>query len=336
MLDKEKVELLKKSTAGLKSYRVIAVIPAFNEAHSIGKVLERVGKHVSEIIVVDDGSTDGTGDIASSMGVTVLRNARNMGKGFALKRGFLECLRKAPHVVITLDADGQHDPNDIPNLLLPINEKRADIVIGSRYVKGSRMDAPLVRKIGLATINSLNKHLLSSSVIDSQSGFRAYSKRTFNLLVSSAGYGAEVEQLNELHAHGFKVAEVPVSIQYKDLVKTSKRNFILHGVSIASTILRIAIETRPLLYFGVAGLSLIVSFALASYFTIYYFNTTGYFSIPLALIAIGLGVIGSMFLLVSFVFYVLKRIKEREDAIATILLELLRQEKATISGSSDD
>ena len=117
----------------IKTENVIAIIPAYNEVNNIVNIINQVKNHVSSIIVIDDGSVDDTYKLALSTNIKVVRNNRNRGKGAALKRGFLESLKHNPDIVITIDADGQHDPEDIPILLKPIQEGMADLVIGSRY-----------------------------------------------------------------------------------------------------------------------------------------------------------------------------------------------------------
>lgn len=296
---------------------VIALIPAYNESQNIGKIIAETSKHVSSIIVVDDGSYDNTAIVAASMNAKVIRNGRNMGKGIALKRGLIECLKYTPDIIVTLDADGQHDPTEIPKLVSPIENEEADIVIGSRYEKNGKsnslVEVPLIRRIGLSFIDLLNRSLMKTTIRDSQSGFRAYTLGVLNLIsnYSSKDYGVETEQLAAAELYGFRIVEVPITIRYQGLVNTSKKNSVLHGANIVSTILRIAIERRPLLFFGLTGTFLLVAAVITISEMLLIFNQTRYFSLPLALITLGLLFLGSMLILVSFVFYGLKRIRER-------------------------
>ena len=130
--------------------------------------------------MIDDGSSDSTASICHSLGVTVIRNSRRMGKGLALKRGLIEALKHNPDIVVILDADGQHSPSDIPKLTRPIEELEADIVIGSRYSKKTAQEIPRLRKFGLSVINKLSSYLIKTRIKDSQSGFRAYGKRIWS------------------------------------------------------------------------------------------------------------------------------------------------------------
>jgi glycosyltransferase involved in cell wall biosynthesis len=252
-----------------------------------------------------------------------------MGKGVALKRGLIECLKYDPDMVITIDADGQHDPSDIPKLIEPIKSEYADVVIGSRYVKEASSDAPTYRKIGLNLLNGTNRFLVKSSVRDGNSGYRAYAKAALSTILKydTAGYGVELEQLAALEDAGFTVMEVPVTIKYKGLINTSKRSPVFHGIHVLTSIFRIAVERKPLLFFGVTGFVLIVLSMIPIFLMIDLFNQSRYFSLPLALVGISFAFTGSMLVLISFVFFALKRIRQREEVIATTLLDLLNKMK---------
>jgi glycosyltransferase involved in cell wall biosynthesis len=296
---------------------VIAIIPAHNEYETIGKVVSEASKYVTLVIVVDDGSSDNTAEVAASMNARVVRNRHNTGKGAALKRGLIECLKYSPDVVITLDGDGQHDPAEIPKLLDPIEKEEADIVIGSRYGKShSLLEIPRYRRIGLSFIDFMNRNLTSSKIKDTQSGFRVYTKYVISIMskYSSTGFGVETEQLATAELYGLRIVEVPITIRYNGLNSTSQRNPFFHGMAIISTILDIAVEKRPLLFFGVSGLILMIaSVATAVIATQLYVKTT-YFSIPLTIIALGLVLLGFMLILISLVLHELKRIPERWNA----------------------
>ena len=159
---------------GLKPF-ILACIPAYNEEKTIGAILDQAFRHVEQVVVCDDGSTDGTNEVARRKGATVVRNPYNMGKGRALQACFRLADRIAPDVIVVMDADGQHDPEDIPRLVAPILEGEADLVIGSRYVEGSSTDAPLYRRVGLSIVNVFNQ-TANDDVKDTQSGFRAFNK----------------------------------------------------------------------------------------------------------------------------------------------------------------
>jgi len=296
-----------------KFENIIAVIPAYNESLRIRELINIARKYVTQVVVIDDGSTDDTFTQANHCEAIVLRTRRNRGKGAALRRGFRECMKYNPDIIVTLDADGQHDPTEIPKLLEPIVKGFADMVIGSRYSTNSIHEIPLIRGIGLSVINALNKSLVSVNVRDTQSGFRAYSRTVFGTVSDyySDGYGAETEQLAQVEVYGFDIVEVPVNIRYKGLEKTSKKNPISHGLHLITTILKVAVEKKPLFFFGLTGLAFILSSLLPIAFILDLFNETRYFSIPFALLALGLVFIGSLLIVVSFVLYALKRIRTK-------------------------
>jgi glycosyltransferase involved in cell wall biosynthesis len=242
-----------------------------------------------------------------------------MGKGAALKKGLIECSKhNNVDIVITLDADGQHDPADIPRIVKPIENGEADIVIGSRYMQNAD-EIPKFRRIGLSTINYLNRVFMKSTINDSQSGFRAYKKNVLSIISSydSRGYGVETEQLAAAQSHGLRIVEVPINIKYSGLLNTSKRNSVLHGANILSTTLKIAVERRPLLFFGLAGLFLIGMAIITTSDMLIIFNATRYFSIPLALITLGLATIGSLLIMASLIFHALNRIRDKYKVTAT-------------------
>jgi glycosyltransferase involved in cell wall biosynthesis len=298
-----------------KSQVIIAIIPAYNENETIGKVVDETNKYVSFVIVVDDGSSDNTSEVAASMNARVVRNKYNAGKGAALKRGFVECLKYNPDIVVTLDADGQHDPEEIPKLLEPIENEEADIVIGSRYGETyvNFQAIPRYRRVGLSFIDFMNRNLANSKIKDTQSGFRIYSRNVLNIMsqFSSTGFGAETEQLATAELHGLRVVEVPISVRYDGLKNTSKHNPFRHGMRIVATILDIAVEKRPLLFFGLSGLILMIAAIVTTIVVARLYTQSHYFSVPITLITLGLVLLGFMLILISLVLHELKRIPER-------------------------
>jgi len=128
---------------------------------------------------------------------------------------------------------------------------------------------------------------------------------------NSTGYGVETEQLATAELYGFHIVEVPVTIRYRGLENTSKKNSILVGANIISTIFRIVVERRPLLFFGLAGIILFGASVITTSEMLILFNETRYFSIPLALITLGFAIMGTLLLLISFLFHTLKRIREK-------------------------
>ena len=289
------------------------MIPVHNEANSIREVINKTEKYATNIIVVDDGSTDDTLKICRRLNVRVIRNSRRMGKGVALKRGIIDAMKLSPEIIVTLDGDGQHDPDDIPKLINPIQQTEADIVIGSRCEASALEEIPLKRKVGLSLINNTSKLLTRSRILDSQSGFRAYNGTIMDKVVSytSTGYGVETEQLALADSYGFVITEVPIFVRYRGLNQTSKKNSFQHGVIVMYTILRILIENRPLIFFGVSGIIALFAALIVGTEMLQLFNQTRYFSIPMGLIALGLVLAGGFLILVSIILYALVKIRVR-------------------------
>ncbi len=289
---------------------IIACIPAFNEERTIAGIIIKAQKYVDKVLVCDDGSQDLTGEIAARLGAEVIRHERNMGKGAAIKSLFKRSIELNPDIVVFLDADGQHDPDEIPRLVEPIERGEADVVIGSRYVKGARTDAPLYRKIGLLIIKLLSNKILGTKIADTQSGFRAFSPRALRELteIESEGFGVESEQVVLAEKRGLKLVEIPITVRYGKLQRTSKRNPLLHGGEIIATILRLIVEERPLLCLGLPGsVFLLMGIALGTYLLLL-FNSTRYFSIPIALITLGLSLLGIILIITALVLYSLNRL----------------------------
>jgi len=293
---------------------IVACIPAYNEERTIGRLVLLAQRHVDRVVVCDDGSRDMTAEIAEKLGAMVVRHQKNMGKGAALRTA-LEYLKQLnPDVVVTMDADGQHDPKGIPRLLEPIIRGEADMVIGSRYVEGSETDAPFYRRLGLKFVNSVSRKGTKVVIGDTQSGFRAYSAKVLDLMqqCEADDYGVETEQLAVAVRNGLRVVEVPISVRYKGLEKTSKRNPVRHGAELIGMALRLIVEERPLLLLGVPGAMLTMLGIGTGVYLLWYFNVTRYFSIPVALITLGALFMGTILLITSLMLYAIARLKQKK------------------------
>ena len=293
---------------------IVACIPAFNEEKTIAKVIVKALRYVDKVLVCDDGSTDMTAEIAEGLGAEVIRHGRNMGKGVALRELFRMAKKYKPDIVVVLDGDGQHDPDEIPKLVEPLEKGVADLVIGSRYVEGAKVDAPLYRRLGLKVINFFGRKLTKSVVKDTQSGFRAFTLKALEELedTESEGFGIESEQIALAVKKGLRVLEVPTSIRYKELPKTSKKSPLLHGGEIMATILRLIIEERPLLCLGVPGSILMAIGMVFGVYLLWTFNMTRYFSIPIAILMLGAMNIGITLVITALMLYGLNRVAKRK------------------------
>ena len=221
---------------------VVVCIPAYNEGNSISDVISHTQKYISQIIVCDDGSIDNTSNLIRDSGSILIKNNDKMGKGYTLRALFREAVKLDPDVIITLDGDNQHDPLDLPVFLNEVAKNDCDIVVGSRFVAGSNTDISRLRLFGLTVINTLQRILTGCAVKDSQSGFRAFTRKAFPVVLESKenGYSIESEQLFIAGSKGLRVKEVPITIRYKGLHSTSKKHFMLHGLELILYIVKYA------------------------------------------------------------------------------------------------
>jgi glycosyltransferase involved in cell wall biosynthesis len=208
--------------------RVVACIPAYNEENSVERVVIGARRHVDEVLVVDDGSKDHTYPIARRLGAPVIHHDKNFGKGVAIRDGLGWAKDNNIVILVALDADGQHDPDDIPELIGPLQRGEADIAIGSR-IKGRRGPASM-DPITLAS-NRVVSCMLSlrygGNFTDLQSGYRAFNRNAIETLFSrlrSTRFEIELEVFSKAKAHGLTIKEVPV--RYHE--RTGRTKFGLH------------------------------------------------------------------------------------------------------------
>lgn len=196
----------------MKNYIIIA---AYNEEKAIRKVLQDVSQYCKNIVVVDDGSTDRTFEIAKECGVEVLKHPINRGQGAALKTGIDYALKNGADAIVTFDADGQMQAKEIKQIILPVLEKTADIVTGSRFL--GQTNIPFLRKIMLKLAVWFTKFTSGVNVTDAHNGFRAISAlaaKQMNLQQDKMAHASEI--INEISRLKLKHKEVPVTINYSD------------------------------------------------------------------------------------------------------------------------
>jgi glycosyltransferase involved in cell wall biosynthesis len=238
---------------------IIAAIPAWNEEKTIAKVVVHAMKNVDKVVVIDDGSTDDTATIAQHLGAHVLRHDGNLGYGAAIRSCFSIARDLNSDALVILDGDGQHNADDIPKILAPLQAGEADIVVGSRFAEVDSSEVPSYRRAGLRLINEATNRIAKQKILDTQSGFRAYSRKAIQQIrMYERGMGVTSEIQIRGSDAGLTVKEVPVEVAYKGL-KTSSQNPLSHGLEILSAILRIAGEIHPVALFGIPGFISIVA-----------------------------------------------------------------------------
>lgn len=276
-------------------------IPAFNEEKNIGSIIVQLSQKYDYVIVCDDGSSDMTATIASSLGAHVIKHEKNQGYGSAIKTIFNQAREIGGDVLVTFDADGQHQISEIDSILKPILENKADIVIGSRFL-GNTKDLPKYRKIGIKTITGLTNIMTGSKITDSQSGFRAYSKNVLEKISpTESGMGISTEILIKASKNKMRIAEIPITITYED--NTHSQEPISHGTSVVmSTLKHVAIE-RPLPYYGITGMCFLIVGLIFGAWTIQIYSDEGVVRIYVALIAIGGVILGTILLITATILY---------------------------------
>lgn len=216
--------------------KIVAVIPAYKEATQIADVLTRTRSFVDEMIVVNDGSPDETAEVALKNGARVVSHVINRGLGAAIGTGFAFAKKRGADVVITLDADGQHDPAEIPKFIEAV-KGGADVVIGSRMI--SREGMPWYRQAANLLGNISTLVLFGAYVTDSQSGFRAFSRAALNKIeIKTNRMEVSSELIAEAKHHGFKIVEVPIKAIYTDYSLSKGQSFFVGIKTLFKLILR--------------------------------------------------------------------------------------------------
>lgn len=232
------------------SHNIAVILPAYNEEVSIGSVVLLARRYADRVIVVDDGSSDRTAEIAAIAGAEVIVHSPNLGKGMAFKTGFAAA--EGADIIVTMDSDGQHNPADIPKLVAPILEGVADMVNGSRYLNGRDTDTPAYRRIGQTILDKATVVNSGIKITDSQSGFRAFSASIMDVFRFNAqGMAIESEMLADAGRYGLRVKEVPIGVRYD--VDGSTENPVKHGLTVLLKIIKDMEYNKPLYYFTLPG-----------------------------------------------------------------------------------
>ncbi|WP_136715841.1 glycosyltransferase family 2 protein [Halorientalis salina] len=221
--------------------RTVAVIPAYHEASTIGPVIDGTQQYVDEVVVVDDGSTDGTAAVARDHGATVIKHVFNTGVGGAVRTGYRYAIRHEFDFIVQVDADGQHDPEKIPELLDAAAD--ADMVIGSRYLNESIQDYPLIRRMGIRFFTELVNRLGGVDITDVTSGFRVYRVSALEEILHRSDSHWAVEQTLEAARQQHRITEVSTTMPVRDEGESqfSIRTLALYPIRMTDVILRVLV-----------------------------------------------------------------------------------------------
>jgi len=198
----------------VENEHICCIVPAHNEAATVARVIQGIRKHLPSIFVVDDGSDDNTAKEAETAGATVLRHSHRRGKGEALKTGFSHALKTGAAAALTLDADGQHDTDEIPRFIEAYRQGSGDIIIGSRMAEEKHI--PLKRKLANKSGTWFMSLATGMEIPDTQSGFRLYASAAMALPLRSSEFETELEVLLRAARAGLRITSVPVRAIYPE------------------------------------------------------------------------------------------------------------------------
>jgi glycosyltransferase involved in cell wall biosynthesis len=311
-----KVGLVPRALVSGKPFVVVG-IPAFNEEKTVGKVVLQSQKYADKVVVCDDGCSDLTGEIARRLGAEVVRHEKNLGYGAAIQTLFKRAREMGADVLVTLDADGQHDPNEIPNVVQPVIEGEADITVGSRFVD-KRLAAimPWYRRAGIKFISKLVDNKTGQGVADAQSGFRAYNGKCLDkLAVAENGMGASVEILISSRKQGLRIQEVPASCDYGAGLAKHVHNPVRHGTSVLMSIVKLVVEDRPLLFLGIPGMLCLAAGTFFGVWMLQLYGAEHRIVTNIALASVAFVLIGFFMLSTAITLYAISRLAEKTNGM---------------------
>ena len=286
--------------------KTIVCMPAFNEEGAIGDLIKKTLSYADSVVVCDDGSSDYTANEAKDCGAYVIRHNENKGIGSSLRSLFKHVKNSSADIIVTIDGDGQFLPEEIKKLTKPIIEKTSDIVVGYRFDDNTEM--PSYRRLGNKILDHATNIVTSLPIRDTQSGFRAYSKKAIELIeFSNDGFTADSEILINASKHDLRISEEKITVIYDTGRRTSTKNPILHGSGVLGSLIEMILVKHPLKYLGVPGLIVLICGILLSSYTISVFNETQLLPIPFALVSIGILLLGFLLLLSSGILFAINR-----------------------------
>tara|TARA_Y100000817_G_scaffold239991_1_gene191945 strand:- start:140 stop:1027 length:888 start_codon:yes stop_codon:yes gene_type:complete len=292
--------------------KITVGIPAYNEEKNIASVISKLKKHADTIIVCDDGSDDLTGEISQQLGAIVIKHVKNKGYGAAISSLFLKAKELESDVFVTFDADGQHRIEDIAEVVEPIKNKEADLVIGSRFLNTKSEEMPNYRKVGIKIITKVTNLSIKEKLTDSQSGFRAYSKKSLQeILPADEGMGVSTEILIKASNLELKIAEVPIQVHYGE--DTSTHDPVSHGTEVILSTLKFISIHNPLKFYGIPGIIFLgIGLGFIAW-TVQIYTESQQIITNVSLIGIGSIVFGTVLLMTAIILFSLVTIVKEKN-----------------------
>ena len=281
----------------------LVCIPAYNEGKTIFDVVTSAKKY-GEVVVCDDGSIDNTAEAAKAAGAAVIKHRSNRGYGAAIKTLFNHAKERNVDVIVTLDSDGQHSADQIPQLLEPIVSGEFDIVIGSRFLtKNDKERIPKYRSFGIKTITKFTQMVTYENITDAQSGFRAYGKRAISRIqLSEEGMAVSTEILIRAREAALSITEVPITVNY-DVDDASTHNPLSHGIGVLVNVLQFISVKHPLLFYGLPGIALLIIAVALVGTALDIFSVTRHVSTNMVLLSIGFAIVGMLLLVTGIILF---------------------------------
>ncbi len=307
LLPKIKYELSDK-----EKEKLFVMIPAYNEEDSIETAIHDVRKHCSQIVVVDDGSTDSTYNKAKSTGVVIVKHSMNMGLGQAYKDGLNKCIDLGAEIVVVYDADRQFLAEDIPIMAYYILNQDYELILGSRF-KGEIEEMSSFKKIGNKTYTQLVRFLTKTGYSDAQTGFRAIRSDFARRLTLRGGFNIAQEMLIEAYYKRAKIGEIPVIVE-KNKREDGKSRLIKNPLDYAFKtshhLLKVYLDLKPLYISSIFFSVLFINGSILIFITI--INATIYQIQSLSFLLIGLILILLSFFIIIIGYYFEANSKTRQ------------------------
>jgi hypothetical protein len=289
---------------GSATSTVMVGIPCYNEEVAIGSLVLRASQYADQVVVLDDGSTDKTAEVARFAGAHVLVHDVNLGKGASLRDLFQYATQAGFDILVIIDGDGQHNPDDIPKLVGPLLRDEADIINGSRYLSGAVGSTPRYRRFGQRVLDQVIHFGLNDDVTftDTQSGFRAFSMKTAPFFKFKADkLTIDSEMLIDAANAQLRIKEVDVGVRYD--VGRSSTHPVSHGLQVLTGVMRSIEFNRPLLAFTVPGLILIAIAAGIAAFVIQAYYIVGHVVLGPTLLMLLLTVVGTFLVFTGIILH---------------------------------